>query len=222
MSLFSFMIINSCVPPVASGGGLKQSSIGFKKISELTTDENCRWKIRKWFNNRYAHCQRQIGDSPGEDWSTGCTCCCETWRLDPAMASTSKGRMRCPEHELMFRRNMKDTWGIQERYMRTNDHLCAHVPSGTWAELKRNMTHETTEKREVMFRWQTCTCTDGTWTRNMRRHILIIRLNMNTEHDLVHQETRDHVSFTCAGSKALGPIGNKRPCNIPQNFRLRL
>ena len=111
---------------------------------------------------------------------------------------------------------MSGTWTHvspeHEGYMRTHNHLCAHVPSGTWLT-------NTRKKREIMFHWSTCTCTDWTWTRNMsrhilcvtakrkerrkaeektrkRRHILIIRRNMNSEHELVHKETRGHASFT--------------------------
>ena len=127
-------------------------------------------------------------------------------------------RMRCPKHELMFRRNMRETWGKHEGNMRDTwgKHEGKWPPvrscfiwnmSGTWS----NMTLETTGKREVMFHWQTWACTDGTWTRNMRRHILIIRLNMNTEHELmrthhhakhehgtwagIQHETRGHVAL---------------------------
>ena len=36
---------NSCVSPGSSGGGLRQGSIGFKKIGELTADEKAEHEL---------------------------------------------------------------------------------------------------------------------------------------------------------------------------------
>ena len=97
-------------------------------------------------------------------------------------------RMRCPKHELMFRRNMRETWGKHERYMRE-----------TWGQvttcaLMFHLEHERNMKEH-----------DSRNHGKTRGHVPLAnmnmnRRNMNTEPETAHTHHQaEHEHGTWAG-----------------------